>query len=64
MAKPGNEHLAHFDPISFGTRRDGYSFTGAYVETLIGQTSSARNPFISLKAAAGATASFGVTTLD
>src|SRR5215207_21351 len=38
MARVGNERLAHFDPIYFGSPRDGYRFTGAYVETLIGTT--------------------------
>jgi hypothetical protein len=44
MARPGNEHLAHFDPIYLSSHRDGYSFTGAYVETLIGETKYGRQP--------------------
>jgi hypothetical protein len=38
MARPGNDQLAHFDPVYFGSGRDGHSFTGAYVETLTGTT--------------------------
>jgi hypothetical protein len=44
MARRGNEHLAHFDPICFGSGRDGYSFRRAYLETLVGQTEFGRQP--------------------
>jgi hypothetical protein len=38
MALPGNEHVRDYDPISFGSGRDGYSFTGQFVEVLKAQT--------------------------
>jgi hypothetical protein len=36
--REGNEHLRDFDPIHFGSKRDGYEFTGRYVEPKTGQT--------------------------
>jgi hypothetical protein len=44
MARPGNEHLSHFDPVYFGSGRDGYSFCAAYIETLTGGSKYGAQP--------------------